>query len=120
MYLGLGASFGWFSGQIGLAALSGVTAGYLLGFVIAAALIGEMAHRKKNWSISKIMVMMSAGAAIILASGSIWLAFLLHLDLAQALLLGALPFVAVDAMKVLMAASATYMITSRRPRTSQS
>ena len=55
MYLGLGASFGWFSGQIGLAALSGVTAGYLLGFVIAAALIGEMAHRKRSWNLSRIV-----------------------------------------------------------------
>ena len=116
MYLGLGASFGWFSGQIGLAALSGITAGYLLGFVIAAAMIGEMTHRARNWNLSKIVLAMSVGAAIILVSGSIWLSVLLHLDLAQALLLGALPFLAVDAIKVLAAASTAYMITPHQIR----
>ncbi len=114
MYLGLGASFGWFSGQIGLAALSGATAGYLLGFVIAAAVIGELAHRSESWSISRITLVMSAGAAIILISGSIWLSFLLHIELLQALLLGALPFVVLDAIKVLTAASAAYLITPHR------
>ncbi len=120
MYLGLGASFGWFSGQIGFAALSGVTAGYLLGFVLAAALIGEMVHRGRCCTAPRIALTMSAGAAIILLSGSVWLAFLLHLDMTQALLLGALPFVAVDAMKVMMAASAAYLIAPHRARPSQS
>ena len=99
MYMGMGASFGWFSGQIGLAALSGVTAGYLVGFVFAAALIGEMAHRSEGWNFSRIALVMSTGAAVILVSGSLWLSLLLHLDLAQALLLGALPFLAVDASR---------------------
>jgi biotin transport system substrate-specific component len=120
MYLGLGASFGWFSGQVGFAALSGVTAGYLFGFVIAAALIGEMAHRNRCWNLSKIALVMGAGAAVILVSGSIWLSFLLHLDLTQALLLGAMPFLAVDVMKVILASSAAYLITPHRTRPSQS
>jgi len=114
MYIGMGASFGWFSGQIGLAALSGVTAGYLVGFVFAAALIGEMTHRSEGWNFSRIALVMSAGAAIILVSGSLWLSLLLHLDLAQALLLGALPFLVVDAFKVLVAASTAYLITPHR------
>lgn len=120
MYLGLGAGFGWFGGQIGLAAFSGVTAGYLIGFAIAAALIGEMAHRRTCWNLSRIALVMGAGATVILVSGSIWLAFLLHLDLTQALLLGAVPFLAVDAMKALMAASAAYLLTPHRRRPSQS
>ncbi len=62
---------------------------------------------------------MSAGAAAILICGSVWLAFLLHLDLAQALLIGALPFVAVDALKVLSATSVAYLMTPRRSRPSQ-
>src|SRR5512139_648674 len=41
MYLVLGSAFGWFSGAIGMAALSGITAGYLFGFVLAAAVVGE-------------------------------------------------------------------------------
>lgn len=114
VYLGLGASFGWFSGQIGAAALSGVTGGYLFGFVIAAALIGELSHRVKCWNFSRIALAMSTGAAIILISGSIWLAFLLHLDMIQALLLGAVPFLVVDTIKVMMAASTAHLMTHRR------
>jgi biotin transport system substrate-specific component len=114
MYLGLGASFGWFSGQIGAAALSGVTGGYLFGFVIAAALIGELSHRVKCWNFSRIALAMGTGAAIILISGSIWLAFLLHLDMIQALLLGAVPFLVVDTIKVMKAASTAHLMTHRR------
>jgi biotin transport system substrate-specific component len=119
MYLGLGAGLGWFSGQVGFAAFSGVTAGYLVGFVVAAAMIGEMVHRGMCWNVTKIALTMSVGAATILICGSIWLAFLLHLDLTQGLLLGALPFVAVDAVKVLMATSAAYLIAPHCPRSSQ-
>ena len=120
MYLGLGATFGWFSGQIGLAALTGVTAGYLLGFVIAAAFIGEMSHQNGCWSFPKTLLVMGTGAGIILLSGSIWLAVLLQLDLVQALLLGALPFAIVDTIKVLTAASITKLIMPHRARLSQS
>ena len=119
MYLGLGAGLGWFSGQVGLAAFSGVTAGYLVGFVIAAAMIGELVHRNKCENAARIALTMSVGAATILICGSVWLSFLLHLDIAQALLLGALPFVAVDAIKVLTATSVAYLMAPRRARSSQ-
>jgi len=79
-------------------------------------MIGEMTHRIRSWNLSKIVLVMSAGAAIILASGSIWLSLLLHIDLGQALLLGALPFIAVDAIKVLAAASTAYLVAPHRIR----
>lgn len=114
MYLTLGSALGWFSGMVGLSALSGVTAGYLFGFVLAAGLIGEMAQRRREWSMARILGVMSMGVGVIYLLGSAWLCVLLGTSLWQALLIGALPFVAVDAVKVLVAATLAYSMTPRR------
>jgi len=114
MYLVLGSAFGWFSGAIGMAALSGITAGYLFGFVLAAAVVGELAQRRRDWSFGQIVVVMSLAVGIIYLLGSFWLSLILGIELSQALLLGAVPFVVVDAIKVLLASSIAYSITPRR------
>jgi biotin transport system substrate-specific component len=110
MYLGAGAALGWFSGAVGIAAFTGVTAGYLAGFAVAAGLIGELARRRRKWTFDRIAGLMVLGDAIILMLGSLWLMYLLHLDLLSALMLGAVPFLAVDALKVLAASSACYLL----------
>jgi len=114
IYLVLGSAFGWFSGAIGMAALSGITAGYLFGFVLAAAVVGELAQRRRDWSFGQIVVVMSLAVGIIYLLGSFWLSLILGIELSQALLLGAVPFVVVDAIKVLLASSIAYSITPRR------
>jgi len=114
MYLVLGSAFGWFSGATGMAALSGITAGYLFGFVLAAAVVGELAQRRRDWSFGQIVVVMSLAVGIIYLLGSFWLSLILGIELSQALLLGAVPFVVVDAIKVLLASSIAYSITPRR------
>ena len=114
IYLVLGSAFGWFSGAIGMAALSGITAGYLFGFVLAAAVVGELAQRRRDWSFGQIVVVMSLAVGIIYLLGSFWLSLILGIELSQALLLGAVPFVVVDAIKVLLASSVAYSITPRR------
>jgi biotin transport system substrate-specific component len=114
MYLVLGSAFGWFSGAIGMAALSGITAGYLFGFVLAAAAVGELAQRRRDWSFGQIVVVMSLAVGIIYLLGSFWLSLILGIGISQALLLGAVPFMVVDAIKVLLASSVAYSITPRR------
>lgn len=114
LYLVLGATFGWFSGLVGMAALSGLTAGYLFGFLVAAWMIGEMAHRRRDWSFVRIVGVMSLGVGAIYLLGTAWLSLVLGMGLDQALLIGAVPFVVVDAMKVLMASSVAYSITPRK------
>lgn len=116
MYLGLGAGLGWFSGMAGVSALTGVTAGYLFGFVLAAGFIGEMAERRREWDLAQIAGVMCAGVAIIYALGTAWLVVLLHLDLASGLAIGALPFAAVDGLKIMLASSAAFLVTEGRPR----
>jgi len=114
MYLVLGSAFGWFSGAVGMAALSGLTAGYLFGFVVAAAVVGELAQRRRHWSYVQIFAVMSLAVGVVYLLGSAWLSLVLGIDAVQALLIGALPFVAVDAIKVLVASSVAYSITPRK------
>jgi len=105
MYLGMGAAFGWFSGMAGFAALLGPTGGYLLGFVLASVVVGEMVERRKDWSMSQVMAAMSLGVLIIYAIGAAQLALFMGLTVPEAILPGAVPFVTVDALKVLMASA---------------
>jgi biotin transport system substrate-specific component len=119
IYLVLGSAFGWFSGAVGMAALSGITAGYLFGFVLAAAMVGELAQRRSHWSYGQIVVVMSLAVCAIYLLGSAWLSLVLGIDFLQALIVGALPFIVVDAIKVLVASSVAYSITPRKAREAQ-
>ncbi|MCG7845203.1 MAG: biotin transporter BioY, partial [Methanomassiliicoccales archaeon] len=101
MYLGMGASFGWFSGMVGTAAFAGVTGGYLIGFVIASFLLGELVERRHDWKAGQVLVGMSLSMLVIYAAGALQLAMVLGLNAWEALLVGVLPFLLVDALKVL-------------------
>lgn len=103
MYLGMGASLGWFSGLVGTAALAGVTGGYLAGFVIAAFLLGELVERRREWGGAQIAAAMSLAVLVIYAAGALQLALVLGLNATEALVMGVLPFLLVDGIKVLMA-----------------
>ena len=109
MYLVMGGALGWFSGMAGFAALLGPTGGYLLGFVLASIILGEMVERRNEWSMGRVLAAMSLGVLVIYSLGALQLALLMGLDLTEAIVLGVLPFIIVDALKVLMAAGAGSM-----------
>ncbi len=109
MYLGMGSALGWFSGMAGFAALLGPTGGYLLGFVLASIVLGEMVERRKDWSMRRVLALMSLGVLVIYSVGALQLALFMGLDVTEAIVLGVLPFIMVDALKVLMAAGAGSM-----------
>ncbi|MFW6437473.1 MAG: biotin transporter BioY [Armatimonadota bacterium] len=79
-------------------ALSGVTGGYLIGFVFAAFLVGAVARRTD--STLAVGAAMAAGSAVILIFGAAWLCIAQGMSVTQALTLGVLPYLAGDAMKV--------------------
>ena len=106
MYLGMGAAFGWFSGMAGFAALLGPTGGYLLGFVLASLVLGEMVERRRDWSMRRVLAAMSLGVLMIYVVGAAQLALFFGLGITEAAVLGVLPFITVDALKVLMASAA--------------
>ena len=114
LYLGLGGVglpiFAGVSG--GVSRLVGPTGGYLIGFVLAAYLVGRMAEEKKGalWS---LMLIMGVGEGVILFSGTLWLACLLRIGIGQSLYLGLIPFLPGDVAKLIGAASICYGIQSK-------
>ncbi|HPH96431.1 MAG TPA: biotin transporter BioY [Anaerolineaceae bacterium] len=86
----------------GLAHLFGPTGGYLLGFVAAAALVGWLSEQgwdRTPWMTALAMVL---GNLVIYAAGLSWLAVFTGWE--KAFVVGMLPFLAGDALKIGLAA----------------
>ena len=90
-------------GKGGLVAFGGPTGGYLVGFVVAAFVVGLLAEKgwdRKFWSTVLAMVI---GNVIIYAFGQIWLSHLIGVRTALSLYL--LPYVPGDILKIILAAA---------------
>lgn len=94
----------------GLAYLLGPTGGYLLAFPVAAYAVGAVAGRSRN--VARLAAGLVAGVVVIHAGGSGWL-LLMTGSLEQALRFGALPFLALDIVKVVLALLISVRIRSR-------
>ena len=105
-YVALGAlGLPIFSGALGgISRLAGPTGGYLVGFIVAAWIVGMMLKGRAS-SFLKIVLAMTAGNFVIYLFGVLWLSFIIHIGIWKALLLGAFPFILGDAIKLLAAAS---------------
>jgi biotin transport system substrate-specific component len=90
-------------GDGGWTAATGATAGYLVGFVLAAALVGWLAERRQDRHVLTSIEAMLAGTALIYGSGVVWLAHHLNVSAAEAVELGLTPFVIGDALKLALA-----------------
>ena len=92
--------------------------GYIVGFVVAAILVGWLARRGLDRSVPGTIGIMVAGNLVIYAFGVSWLAVSLGVDLAEALELGAWPFLTGDALKIALAAGllpAAWWLARSRP-----
>jgi biotin transport system substrate-specific component len=93
----------------GLAYMMGPTGGYLLGYLLAAGLVGRWAAGRKTLG---RMGAMLAGLAIVYACGLLWL--LQFVPAHQLVALGLAPFLAGDLVKIgVVAAGASVMSRSR-------
>lgn len=105
LYAGLGLiGVPWFSdGKAGLEILTGVTGGYIIGFIFASLIIGWFTDRYlKSRSFTGLFSLMVLGIAIIYAFGVIQLSMVLGVNTQKAIELGALPFIGVDLYKALI------------------
>lgn len=84
--------------------IGGPTFGYVVGFVLAAAVVGELARRGNDRRIVGTVGLMTLGSAVIYLVGTTWLALDLHLDIQNAIALGTTPFLVTDALKIACAA----------------
>lgn len=107
-YLALGAAgLPLFAGSAsGLAYLVGPTGGYLLGFVLAATLLGYLARRGWDRGVLSCALMMMLASAVIYVPGVLWLKQVLGIGWSAALAAGVTPFLVGDLVKVAIAASA--------------
>jgi biotin transport system substrate-specific component len=102
--LGVGVFSGGSSGLFDEAgALSG-TVGYLVGFIVAAGLVGRLAERGWDRSPVRAAGLMVLGNLVIYAIGVPILALTLGMSAGDALFYGAIVFVPWDIFKVLVAA----------------
>lgn len=115
------AAFGipvYSEGKAGLAVLQGVTGGYLIGFVIAAAVVGRLAELGWDRRIGGAVAMMAVGTAIIYAIGVPWLKVTLDVPWAVAVAEGMTKFLIWDAAKLAVAAGIfplAWWLIGRRP-----
>ena len=82
--------------------LLGPTGGYIAGFILASFLAGSWLDKEKQ-GVGAVFVKLLFADFIILFSGTFWLKFSLSCSLNKAFLLGFLPFVLGDILKVVLA-----------------
>jgi biotin transport system substrate-specific component len=137
--LGLAAAYGWrlgvatillylaegalnlpvFAGTpekgLGIAYMVGPTGGYLLGFVLAAALVGWLAQKGADRNPFRMFGAMLLGAILIYLPGIPWLATFVGIE--KAVILGFTPFILGDLLKAALAAMlfpAAWLLLGRR------
>ncbi|POX53396.1 biotin transporter BioY [Streptomyces sp. Ru72] len=104
LYLAAGAAgVPWFASHS--SGLGGPAFGYVLGFVLAAALVGELARRGNDRTVVGTIGLMALGNTVIYLVGATWLAMDLHLGLQTTIAEGVTPFLVTDALKIAAAAA---------------
>src|SRR5262249_49316284 len=84
----------------------GASGGYIVGFVVAAALTGYLAERGWDRRFSTSVTVMLTGNVVIYAFGLLWLHHHLNVSWDKALEYGLYPFVPGDIFKLYLAAAA--------------
>jgi biotin transport system substrate-specific component len=105
LYFALGAvGLPFYSGgEGGWEIATGATGGYLVGFVVAAAVVGHLAERGQDRSVVTALPAFLMGSAVIYVFGVAWLASYLEVGATEAMGLGLTPFVIGDLVKVALA-----------------
>jgi biotin transport system substrate-specific component len=88
----------------GLAALVAPSFGYVVGFVVAAGVVGWFSRLKWDRNVLKTVLSFTIGSAIIYVFGVAGLMITLGVTFVQALTFGVVPFLIGDAIKALIAA----------------
>jgi len=124
MYLGLGAAgVPWFNGGTGgIAAITGPTGGYLIGFVLAAFFLGYVVdkHAKVRSFRNLLILMILADFVLVFGPGLIQLHLWSNLAGKGAiafpalLAMGLIPFIPGEIIKLVAAASAAWALSSKK------
>jgi biotin transport system substrate-specific component len=105
-------------GQGGINVILGATGGYLIGFVIASAIVGRLAELGWDRHIGGAIGAMLIGNAVIYVVGLPWLAAVTGFGPEKTIASGLTPYLFGDALKLLLAAAlfpAAWWVVGRRP-----
>jgi biotin transport system substrate-specific component len=91
-------------GSFGVEVLLGPSGGYILAFILAAALTGWAAQRSWDRSLAGATLWFSVGTAAVFTLALPWYAFVAHLSPIEALQSGLYPFLGGAVVKALVAA----------------
>ena len=105
-------------GKGGLAVIWGATGGYLVGFVVAGALVGRLAELGWDRKIGGALGAMLVGSVVIYGIGLPWLKVAAGFSVEDTIANGLTPFLLGDAIKLALAAvlfPAAWWVVGRRP-----
>ncbi len=111
---GIGRIIGSTDGHLVL----GATGGYLIGFVVAAAIVGRLAELGWDRNVVGAVAAFVIGNLVIYAFGVPWLMLATGLNINAAVAAGLTPFLLGDGLKILAAAAvfpAAWWLVGRRP-----
>lgn len=91
-------------GASGLGVILGPTGGYIIGFIVAAFVIGYLSEKSGKTGYLSNALYIGIGLVIIYALGVAQLTLVGKLELLQAITLGVLPFIPGDLLKLAVAA----------------
>lgn len=118
--MGLALPF-YSGGEHGWTVATGATFGYFVGFALAAAVIGHLAERRQDRTLSTSLAAMALGTVVVYVTGAAWLAHDLGIPVAtgdtNAIGLGVTPFLIGDLVKLVLAGAllpAAWAIVDRR------
>ncbi|MDD4775244.1 MAG: biotin transporter BioY [Syntrophomonas sp.] len=87
-------------GKAGIGTLFGPSGGYLLGFIVAAYLIGRIVEAKTDPGIAWIGMAVTLGYLAIYGLGTVQLAMITGFSWNKALMIGVVPFIVGDLLKL--------------------
>lgn len=105
-------------GKGGISVIWGATGGYLIGFVVAGALVGRLAELGWDRKLGGALGAMLLGSAVIYAIGLPWLGVVIGTSPAETIAQGLTPFLFGDALKLILAAvlfPVAWWVVGRRP-----
>ena len=105
-------------GKNGISVIWGATGGYLIGFVVAGALVGRLAELGWDRRIGGALGAMLLGNVVIYAIGLPWLGLVTSASPGETIAMGLTPFLIGDALKLILAGvlfPVAWWVVGRRP-----
>ena len=92
-------------GGAGVEVVWGATGGYLIGFIVAAYVVGRLAEASHDRSLWKALPLFTFGSLVVFAFGVPWLAVAADVGIWEAVALGFVPFIPGGIVKAVAAAA---------------